>query len=236
MNTGEIKGMKILIVEDEREIADGICRILEKAKYQVDCVYDGISGLDYILSGIYDLVLLDVMLPKLNGFDIVKNIRAQGVNTPMILLTAKSQVDDKIFGLNMGADDYMTKPFDAGELLARINVRLRANKEIQDGRIKVFDIMLDPATYLLYKEEKSVKMSKTEFCLLEYFMMNKNIILSKEMIFNKIWGYDDDTEYNNIEVYVSFLRKKLKFVNANTMIETKKGVGYLLRERDEENG
>lgn len=228
--------MRILIVEDEKEIADGICKILEKAKYQVDCVYDGISGLDYILSEIYDLVLLDVMLPKLNGFDIVKNIRSQGIYTPVIMLTAKSQVNDKITGLNMGADDYITKPFDAGELLARINARLRDNKEIKDGKIKVYDIMLDPTTYMLCKEKKSVKMSKTEYCLLEYLMMNKNIILSKEMIFNKVWGYDDDTEYNNIEVYISFLRKKLKFVNANTIIETKKGVGYLLCEKESENG
>lgn len=228
--------MRILIVEDEKEIADGICKILEKAKYQVDCVYDGISGLDYILSEIYDLVLLDVMLPKLNGFDIVKNIRSQGIYTPVIMLTAKSQVNDKITGLNMGADDYITKPFDAGELLARINARLRGNKEIKDGKIKVYDIMLDPTTYMLYKEEKSVKMSKTEYCLLEYLMMNKNIILSKEMIVNKVWGYEDDTEYNNIEVYISFLRKKLKFVNANTIIETKKGVGYLLCEKESENG
>lgn len=225
--------MRILIVEDEKEIADGICKILENANYQVDCMYDGISGLDCILSEIYDLVLLDVMLPKLSGFDIVKTMRSQGIYTPTIMLTAKSQVKDKIMGLNMGADDYVTKPFDAGELLARINARLRGNKEIKDGRIKVYDIVLDPATYMLHKEEKSVKMSKTEYCLLEYLMMNKNIILSKEMIFNKVWGYDDDAEYNNIEVYVSFLRKKLRFIKADATIETKKGVGYFLGIRKE---
>lgn len=218
--------MRILVVEDEKEIADGICGILEKAKYKVDLAYDGIEGLDYILSGTYDLVLLDVMLPKINGFDIVKNVRSEGVEVPIIMLTAKSQISDKVDGLNLGADDYITKPFDAGELLARIGARLRKTSGIKDGRILAFDIALDPATYTLQKEEKSVKMSKTEYQLLELFMINKNIIISKDTIINKVWGYDDDAEYNNIEVYVSFLRKKLKFVNAKATIETKKGVGY----------
>lgn len=218
--------MRILVVEDEKEIADGISGILEKAKYKVDLAYDGIEGLDYILSGTYDLVLLDVMLPKINGFDIVKNVRSEGVEVPIIMLTAKSQISDKVDGLNLGADDYITKPFDAGELLARIGARLRKISGIKDGRILAFDIALDPATYTLQKEEKSVKMSKTEYQLLELFMINKNIIISKDTIINKVWGYDDDAEYNNIEVYVSFLRKKLKFVNAKATIETKKGVGY----------
>lgn len=218
--------MRILVVEDEKEIADGICGILEKAKYKVDLAYDGIEGLDYILSGTYDLVLLDVMLPKINGFDIVKNVRSEGMEVPIIMLTAKSQISDKVDGLNLGADDYITKPFDAGELLARIGARLRKTSGIKDGRILAFDIALDPATYTLQKEEKSVKMSKTEYQLLELFMINKNIIISKDTIINKVWGYDDDAEYNNIEVYVSFLRKKLKFVNAKATIETKKGVGY----------
>lgn len=218
--------MRILVVEDEKEIADGISGILEKAKYKVDLAYNGIEGLDYILSGTYDLVLLDVMLPKINGFDIVKNVRSEGVEVPIIMLTAKSQISDKVDGLNLGADDYITKPFDAGELLARIGARLRKTSGIKDGRILAFDIALDPATYTLQKEGKSVKMSKTEYQLLELFMINKNIIISKDTIINKVWGYDDDAEYNNIEVYVSFLRKKLKFVNAKATIETKKGVGY----------
>lgn len=218
--------MRILVVEDEKEIADGIIRILEKANYKVDCAYDGIEGLDGILSDIYDLVLLDVMLPKINGFDIVKNVRSEGIDVPIIMLTAKSQTSDKVDGINLGADDYITKPFDARELLARIGARLRKTSGIKDGRLLAFDIALDPSTYTLQKEEKSVKMSKTEYQLLELFMINKNIILSKETIINKVWGYDDETEYNNIEVYVSFLRKKLRFVNAKATIETKKGIGY----------
>lgn len=224
--------MRILIVEDEKEIAEGISKVLENAKYQADYVCDGITGLDCILSEIYDLVLLDIMLPILNGFDVVKRIREKGITIPIIMLTAKSQVEDKITGLNIGADDYITKPFDAGELLARVNARLRGNKELKDGRMMIFDIVLDPTTYMLSKDDKSVKVSKTEFQLLEYLMINKNIILSKETLLCKVWGYDDDTEYNNIEVYVSFLRKKLKFIQANTVIETKKGVGYLLCEKE----
>lgn len=218
--------MRILVVEDEKEIADGISRILGKAGYQVDCVFDGMAGLDYCFCDIYDLILLDVMLPKINGFEIVKTVREKGIKTPIILLTAKSQLEDKITGLNIGADDYITKPFDGGELLARIGARLRSQKEIRNGKLSVFDICLDPATYRLEKEMNSVKLTKKEYQLLEFFMMNKKQILSKDMIIQKVWGNDDETEYNNIEVYVSFLRKKLRFVNAGATIVTTKGIGY----------
>lgn len=225
--------MKILVVEDEKEIADGISKILEKNGYQVDCVYDGLSGLDSIYSNIYDLVLLDVMLPEVNGFDIVKEVRTEGISTPIIILTAKSQTDDKILGLNTGADDYITKPFDGGELLARVAARVRNYAEIKDGHINVFDITLNPSTYKLEKATKAVKLTKKEYQLLEYFMINKNQILSRDMIINKVWGYDDMTDYNNIEVYISFLRKKLKFVNADASIVTKKGIGYSFSNGDE---
>lgn len=222
--------MRILVVEDEKEISDGICLILEKAGYRVDCVMDGLTGLDYIFSEIYDLVLLDIMLPGMNGLDIIKNVREEKVHTPVILLTAKSQIEDKINGLNIGADDYITKPFDRGELLARINARLRKQTEIADGRIRAFDIMLNPLNYRLEREDKSVKLSKTEYQLLEYLMINKNQILPKDSIICKVWGNDDETDYNNIEVYISFLRKKLKYVNSSALVITKKGVGYSLIE------
>ena len=226
--------MRILVVEDEKEIADGICLILEKAGYQADCAQDGLTGLDYIFSEIYDLVLLDIMLPKINGLDIIKNVRAQKIHTPIILLTAKSQIEDKVNGFTIGADDYITKPFDARELLARIGARLRPQTESADRRVTAFDISIDPVSYKLEKEEKSVKLSKTEYQLLEYLMINKTQILTKDQIICKIWGSDDETDYNNIEVYISFLRKKLKFVKADTQILTKKGVGYYLMERDKE--
>lgn len=225
--------MRILVVEDEKEIADGISLILEKAGYQVDCVYDGLSGLDDIFSEIYDLVLLDIMLPKISGLDIIRNVRAEGITIPIILLTARSQIEDKISGLNIGADDYITKPFDGGELLARIGARLRKQAVIADGKIKVFDICLDPSSYKLEKETKSIKLTKKEYQLMEYLMLNKNQILLKDNIICKVWGYEDDTDYNNIEVYISFLRKKLNFVKANARIVTKKGVGYSFMEGED---
>ncbi len=222
--------MRILIVEDEKEIADGINKILTSAGYQTDTVYDGLNGLDYILSNIYDLVLLDIMLPKLDGIDVLKNARKEGITTPVIMLTAKFQADDKINGLDSGADDYLTKPFDAGELLARIRTRTRkSNTEISD-RTEAFDIWLEKSTFKLHGKEKSVKLAKKEYQLLEYFMMNKGRILERDSLITKIWGFDEEPEYNNLDVYISFLRKKLKYVEAKAVIATTKGVGYSLEQ------
>jgi len=222
--------LRILIVEDEKEIADGINKILTSAGYQTDTVYDGLNGLDYILSNIYDLVLLDIMLPKLDGIDVLKNARKEGITTPVIMLTAKFQADDKINGLDSGADDYLTKPFDAGELLARIRTRTRkSNTEISD-RTEAFDIWLEKSTFKLHGKEKSVKLAKKEYQLLEYFMINKGQILERDPLITKIWGFDEEPEYNNLDVYVSFLRKKLKYVEAKANIVTKKGVGYSLEQ------
>lgn len=220
--------MRILIVEDEKEIAEGTKAILEKEGYAVDVIYDGLYGMEYVLSDIYDLILLDVMLPKINGFDILKNARAEGVKTPVIFLTAKSLIEDKIYGLDLGADDYLTKPFDAGELLARIRARLRSGTTETTSGIAAYDIRLDPTSYKLIKDTKSVKLSKTEYQLLEYFIINRGQILPRDLVINKIWGFDDNTDYNNLEVYVSFLRKKLRFVKADAAIVTKKGIGYSL--------
>lgn len=222
--------MRILVVEDENEIADGTKRVLEKNGYIVDIAYEGLTGLDLILSDIYDLIILDIMLPKINGFDILRNARNEGIIAPVIFLTAKSQIDDKINGLDMGADDYITKPFDAGELLARIRARLREPAEKGKLHITAYDLELDQATYKLIKDSRSVQLSKTEYQLMEYLIMNKGQILSKDMIISKVWGYDDDTDYNSLEVYISFLRKKMKFLKADSEIITKKGIGYSLGE------
>ncbi len=225
--------MRILIVEDEKEIADGISGILKMEGFISDAVYDGEEGLDYILTGTYDLVLLDVMLPGLDGFEIVKRAREEGVDTPVIMLTARSQVSDKIQGLDLGADDYLTKPFDAGELLARIRARMRKNADIKGSMISAYDIMLDSSDYQLKKGDKSIKLSKTEFLMLECLMINKGQILPKDTIISKVWGFDESGDYNSLEVYISFLRKKLKFVGASAVIMTQKGVGYYLGGGDE---
>jgi len=219
---------RILIIEDEEKIARFVELELNHEGYETEKCTDGRSGLDAALVGNFDCILLDIMLPGLSGIEIISRARKENISVPIILLTAKSQVEDKIEGLNIGADDYITKPFDGGELIARIGARLRKQTDPTEGKVRAYDIVLNPSTYRLEKDGKSVKLSKTEYQLLEYFMINKGQIISKDMIINKVWGNEDNTEYNNIEVYVSFLRKKLKFVNAVALISTKKGIGYSL--------
>lgn len=228
--------MRILVVEDEKEIAEGLQEVLCRAGYESDAVYDGNSCLDYIRTGIYDLVLLDIMLPGMNGLDVLKTVKGEGIKTPIIILTARSMVDDKIAGFDHGADDYLTKPFDSRELLARIKARLRNTGDQfgdQNGHsLSVYDIELDQSTYKLSHGEKSVKLSGKEFQFMEYLMLNKGIILSHDTIASKIWGIDDESDYNSIAVYVSFLRKKLKFIGSEAAIVTKKDIGYSLEEND----
>ena len=220
--------MRILVVEDEKEIVDGLMGILKNQGFLVDAAYDGEDGLEFILSGVYDIILMDVMLPGINGFDILKKVRDAGVSTPVILITSKSQIEDKIYGLDLGADDYLTKPFDAGELLARIRARIRNNVDIKRNVLSVYDIELDASTFKLRKADKAVKLSKTEYQMLECLMVNKGQILPKDTIISKVWGFDETGDYNSLEVYISFLRKKLKFVNAKANIVTQKGIGYFL--------
>lgn len=223
--------MRILIVEDEKEIADGLKTVLEKAAYQVDVVYDGLKGLDYILSNMYDIVLLDIMLPKLNGLDILKNIRREGISTPVILLTARSQVEDKIIGLDSGADDYLTKPFDVNELMARIRVRTRKDNNPDQNQMQFGITWINKSTQKLGTSKNSVKLGNKEYQLMEYLMRNTGQILTKDMLISKVWGLEDKSEYNNLEVYVSFLRKKLRFVKADIEIRTCKNVGYSLEKK-----
>ena len=220
--------MRILIVEDEKEMAEGIRGILQKAGYETDMAGDGLIGMELILNRQYDLVLLDVMLPKVNGLRVLESIREKGIVTPVIILTARSQTEDKIKGLDCGADDYLTKPFDAGELMARIRAKFRNHDGENHDVVSAYDIQIDKSTYKLWKGEKSIKLSNKEFSLLEYFMLNKGMILTRDMILSRVWGIDEDTEYNSTDVYVSFLRKKLRFIRADAVIVTKKGVGYSL--------
>ena len=220
--------MRILLVEDEIHLAQALTEILKKNMYAVDAVYDGQSGLEYALSGVYDLIILDIMLPKMSGIEILKNLRAEKMSVPVLMLTAKDEIEDKVAGLDYGADDYMTKPFSTDELLARVRALLRRKGEVVDDEVVFGDISLKLKKNELVCGENQVKLSLKEFQILELMMYNPDQILTKERIIDKIWGGDSDAEYNNVEVYISFLRKKLQFLGAKTEIKTVRGVGYSL--------
>jgi two-component system, OmpR family, response regulator ArlR len=221
--------MRLLIVEDEIHLAEALTQILKKNNYTVDTVNDGESGLDNALSDIYDLIILDIMLPKMDGISILKNIRKEGIATPVILLTAKGDISDKVVGLDSGADDYLAKPFATEELLARIRAMSRRKGEVlQDNTLKYGDIQLNPSTLKLSKDTKEVKLILKESELLEFLISRKNMTTSKELIIEKIWGFDSEVEHNHVEVYISFLRKKLTFLNSEVKINTVRGVGYVL--------
>jgi two-component system response regulator ArlR len=221
--------MRILIVEDEVNLAEALSQILKKHHYSVDIVHDGQAGLDNALSGIYDLLLLDIMLPGIDGITLLKTIRVKGIHTPVIMLTAKGEIPDKIAGLDHGADDYVAKPFSTGELLARIRASLRRKGEVipEDG-LRFEDLELNTSTLKLMCKGKELKLILKESELLELLMTRKQAVTSKEQMIEKLWGFDSDVEHNNVEVYISFLRKKLIFLQSAVRISTIRGVGYVL--------
>lgn len=223
--------MKILLVEDEKRMVQALCEILTLEKYDVDHCADGLSGLNAIETDIYDIVILDVMLPGMNGFEVAKKARLNGIRTPILMLTAKSELDDKVLGLDCGADDYLTKPFMTKELLARLRALGRRTINSSDGTLTFGDITLNTGTATLTctTSNQSVRLSEKEFKILEYLIANQGQILTREQLAVKIWGYESDTEYNNVEVYMSFTRKKLSFVGARTAIKAVRGIGYELR-------
>ncbi|HHX58059.1 MAG TPA: response regulator transcription factor [Clostridiales bacterium] len=222
--------MRILIVEDEKDLAMILSETLEIEGYYVDVVYDGVSGLDNAMSEIYDIIILDVMLPKMNGIQVLYEIRKNNISTPVLILTAKSEIEDKVCGLDNGADDYLTKPFNTKELLARIRALLRRKeKVIIDENLKFADIILDKDTHQICKNDQKVKLTKKEFDIIELLILNQGKVISKEKLTVKIWGYDTDIEYNSIEVYVSFLRKKLGAINSKVNISTVRGLGYTVK-------
>lgn len=222
--------MRLLVVEDEKSIAEAIQALLADKGYSVDLVFDGDDGLEYILTGLYDLVLLDIMLPKRSGLSILKRVREAGLETPIIFLTAKSQTYDKVNGLDLGADDYITKPFEADELLARIRLRTRQSSLIRANQLGLGNIRLNTDSHELESKESSVKLSNKEFLLMEVFMRNAKQIIPKNQLISKVWGPSDNSEYNQLEVFISFLRKKLRFLKADIEIITTKGFGYSLEE------
>lgn len=223
--------MRLLLVEDEKRMAQALTELLRLEKYEVDHCADGISGLEAVQSGIYDIVILDVMLPGMSGLEIVKKARKAGIRTPILMLTAKGELDDKVTGLDSGADDYLTKPFLTKELLARLRALARRNIHSSDGTLSFGDISLDTGTTALVctANQQNVRLSEKEYRILEYLIANQGQILTREQLAVKIWGFDSDAEYNNVEVYMSFTRKKLAFVGAKTTIKAVRGVGYELR-------
>ncbi len=227
--------MKLLIIEDEYNLADAIASMLKAKKYSVEIVTDGEKGLEEALTGIYDLIILDVMLPHKNGFEILKELRQEQINSKILMLTAKNTLDDKLVGFNNGADDYLTKPFHMEELLARVNVQLRKNNNNSNDYFALGDIILNiNSMELSHKnEDHKVKIIGKEFQLLELLMNNANRVMEKEQIFVKIWGYDTECDINTLEAYISFIRKKLKLIKSKINLKAIRNIGYVLEVSDE---
>lgn len=223
--------MRLLLVEDEKRMAQALCEILRQEKYEVDHYANGLDGFAAIESDIYDIIILDVMLPGMNGYEIARKARQNGIRTPILMLTAKAELDDKVTGLDSGADDYLTKPFMTKELLARLRALGRRNINTADGTLSYGDISLDTNTSTLSctTNNQSVRLSEKEYRILEYLIANQGQILTREQLAVKIWGFDSEAEYNNVEVYMSFTRKKLTFVGAKAEIKAVRGIGYELR-------
>ena len=226
--------MRILIVEDEKSLAELVANRLKKEKYIVDMAYDGEEGLYNALMDVYDLILLDIMLPNMNGIEILKQIKENNIKSKVIMLTAKSELDDKLLGFNKGANDYISKPFHIDEVVARVNAQLRTEK-VKDNNLEFGDLILDlKASNIINKNNnEKINIINKEFQLLEYFMSNPNQILSKEMIYDKVWGLENDSISNNLEAYLSFIRKKLKLINSNVQIKSLRNIGYKMEYNDE---
>ncbi len=220
--------MRILIVEDESRLAETLRQLMEDQRYQADTVGDGADGIEYGLTGQYDLIILDVMLPKVNGFDVARRLRAAHISTPILMLTARDDISDKIGGLDCGADDYMTKPFDSGELMARVRALTRRQGEVLGDVLTVSGLSLDCVSRMLRVGERSVRLGFKEFEVLRLLMVNKRAVVAKDLLITKIWGLDSEAEDNNVEVYISFLRKKLAFLGSDVSISTLRKVGYFL--------
>ena len=220
--------MLILIVEDETRLAETLRQLMEDQRYQADMVGDGADGVDYGLTGQYDLIILDVMLPKVDGFEVARRLRSAHISTPILMLTARDDISDKIGGLDCGADDYMTKPFDSGELMARVRALTRRQGEVLGDVLKVGDLSLECSSRLLRVGERSVRLGFKEFEVMRLLMVNSRAVVSKETLIAKIWGLDSEAEDNNVEVYISFLRKKLAYLGSRIAISTVRKVGYYL--------
>ena len=227
--------MRLLIVEDEVRLADTLRQLLHRQGYTADVCHDGVSGLDNAMTGIYDLVVLDVMLPGMNGFQVVQKLRAANVAVPVLMLTAKSSLDDRVHGLDCGADYYLTKPFEPEELLACVRTLLRrgGGQLQEDTALTWGDLSLERATFTLGCGGREVRLSRREYDLMELLMRNGSQVVTKEQLLVKVWGYDSQAEDNNVEVYISFLRRKLTHLHSQVKIKTLRMLGYCLTQDEE---
>ena len=219
--------MRLLLAEDETSLARALTKILEKNRYAVDTVYDGENALQYLLTGDYDVAVLDVMMPKMDGFSVVRQFRSQGGTVPVLLLTAKAEVEDRVIGLDSGADYYLTKPFDSRELLAALRAITRADIQV-DSRLRFGNVTLDRATFELFTPSGRIRLANKEFQLMEVFMSNPRHLITAERLLEKVWGYDSEAEINVVWVYISYLRKKLAAIGADIGIKAQRNSGYCL--------
>lgn len=224
--------MKILVVEDEKKVTSFIKRGLEEEQYEVETAYDGEDGYKKATDGHYDLIILDVMLPKKDGLTVVKELREKKIFTPVLMLTAKDSVEDIVAGFSSGSDDYLTKPFAFAELLARVRALLRRSEQDRGAEIKFADLRLDPVTHKVWRKDKEIDLTSKEYGLLEYMMRNPNQVLTRTMIAEHVWDYTFDSFTNIIDVYVNYLRKKIDRDADKKLIHTVRGVGYILKEED----
>ncbi len=222
--------MRLLLAEDEKALSGALCTILRHNNYSVDAVYNGADAMDYLETGLYDGAVLDIMMPKADGLTVLRTIRAKGNNIPVLLLTAKSETDDKVLGLDCGADDYLTKPFNTKELLARIRAMLRRQAGIADNELSFGDIRLDRVSFELISPNKRLLLTSKEFQIMEMLMKNPGQLISPELIMDKVWGYESETEINVVWTYISYLRKKLKLLGSSVSIKAARNIGYTLEE------
>ena len=220
------------MVEDGISLSNALKKILEQNGFSVDAVYDGLSAVDYAENNRYDLIILDIMLPKMDGFEVIRTLRNDRIDTPVLMLTAKSTMSDKVSGLNYGADDYMTKPFNVEELLARVGALTRRKGSVIVNTLTYKDISLNVNSAMLTCKNESVQLSRKEFEVLKVFLYNPSMTVTNDMIINKVWGMDSEATYNNVEVYISFLRKKLKYLNSDVSIKKIHKLGYRLEDKE----
>lgn len=225
--------MRLLLAEDEKELSHALVTVLKHNNYSVDAVFNGQDALDYLETGVYDGAILDIMMPKMDGISVLRTIRSKGNSVPVLLLTAKSEIDDRVNGLDSGADDYLTKPFSMKELLARIRAITRRQTESCDSVLSFGNITLNRSSYVLSVNSDSLKLSGKEFQMLEMLLINPGQIISVDTFMDKIWGFDSDAELNVVWVYISYLRKKLTELNANVSIKATRGVGYSLEVKND---